>query len=390
MKLTNWSILLLGMLSPTALACPTAGSKVDPIGTSAPRRAEDPKEWRDHHKPALRAYWDTLEGKAAPELEGLSEWLATDARSLEDLRGKVVLIDMWATWCRPCRDGFPHLKKLHEKHADDGLVILGIHSARAWQTMKGLVEEAELPWAFAADKDGKMGSKLGVQYIPTYFAIDRKGTMRIAGANRRKLDAIVEALLAEPAPTGTESKAKPKAPVALGPDGWPEIIEKEVYAKDLRGKPAPAFHVDEWLTDEPEREGKVVLIDFWATWCKPCVGLIPETNHLAEEFKDDLVVVGLSDESADKIRAFQKKTEMKYPLAVDPDSKMAKQLEIAGIPHVLLVSSDGVVRWQGLPALPTDRLTADIVRAVIENDPGVKARREKEKKAGQGAGGSRD
>ena len=387
MKLNTWPVLLLGFFSPTTLACPAAGSKIDPAGTETVLRAEDPKAWRDQSKPALRAYWDTLEGKPAPELSGLSEWLGTDARSLADLRGKVVLIDMWATWCRPCRAGFPHLKQLHKRHTDEGLVILGIHSKRGWETMESVVEDEELPWAFAADKDSKVGSLLGVQYIPTYFAVDRKGTMRIAGADRGKLDAIVEALLAEPAPTGAGSDKEPETAVALGADGWPKIVKKEVYAKDYRGKPAPAFHVGEWLDDEPEREGKVLLIDFWATWCKPCVGLIPETNHLAEMFKDDLVIVGLSDESADKIRAFRKKIEMKYPLAVDEDSKMSSELEVAGIPHVLLVSSDGIVRWQGLPSLPADPLTEDLVRAVIEKDPGVRARREKEKQAGKDADG---
>lgn len=181
------------------------------------------------------------------------------------------------------------------------------------------------------------------------------------------------------------------ASIALGQDAgepavpaWPEHVSKELYAQDVRGKEAPEIVVEEMLTEKQDRKGKVVLIDFWATWCGPCRKAIPELNDLQKEFSKDLVVLGISDEPAEKVREFMKKTEMKYAQAVDTQGRMKKQIKVRGIPHVLIISTDGIVRWQGYPLSQEERLTSRIVRRIIEADPGVKARREAESKEGKG------
>jgi thiol-disulfide isomerase/thioredoxin len=161
---------------------------------------------------------------------------------------------------------------------------------------------------------------------------------------------------------------------------YPKPVDKNLYADDIRGKKAPEFSVDKWITDEPDRKGKVVLIDFWATWCPPCREAIPELNKLKEKFKDDLVVIGVSDEDAAKIKDFMKSTKMDYSIAVDPGKKMSDSIHVSGIPHVLIISTDGIVRWQGFPFSAEEPLTADIVKQIIDADPGIAERRAKEKK----------
>src|SRR5262245_25803040 len=91
---------------------------------------------------------------------------------------------------------------------------------------------------------------------------------------------------------------------------YPKAVRKELYANDVRGKKAPALVVDQWLTPEPQRQGKVLLIDIWATWCPPCRETIPELNELQKQFKDDLVVIGISDEPAKTVTEFMKGTKM--------------------------------------------------------------------------------
>lgn len=207
------------------------------------------------------------------------------------------------------------------------------------------------------------------------------------GMTRRAWWLAVGAVAAGSVVFGQEStepaKAEPPAREVRTP-AWPEHVSKELYAQDVRGKKAPEFVVEEVLTEKPDREGKVILVDFWATWCGPCRKLIPELNDLQKEFRNDLVVIGISDEPAEKVREFMKKTEMKYAQAVDTQGRMKKEIKVRGIPHVLIISTDGVVRWQGYPLSADERLTSRTVRRIIEADPGVKARREAEAKKGKG------
>jgi cytochrome c biogenesis protein CcmG/thiol:disulfide interchange protein DsbE len=154
---------------------------------------------------------------------------------------------------------------------------------------------------------------------------------------------------------------------------YPKIVQKTLYADDVRGKPSPDFNVQTWLTSQPERRGKVAIIDFWATWCPPCRETIPELNAFQSKFKDDLVVIGISSESPDTLKEFMGKTDMKYAVASDASDKMAQSIHVSGIPHVLVISTDGIVRWQGFPLSSEEPLTEDIVKQVIDADPGVVA-----------------
>lgn len=339
-------------------------------GVDAVLAQDDPADWRDNGRAELREHWATLEGKPAPSLEKLEGWLGTDARSWKDLRGKVVLLDYWATWCGPCIAGIPHLVEMYEAHHKDGLEILGVHSSRGFESMPGYVEKEKLPYAFAADPTRELGTALGVKFIPCYFVIDRSGTMRIAGANREKLDDIVAALLAEPYEAASDSLA-----------AWPEYKEKKLWANDIRGQKAPELVVEQWLTDKPRMDERVVLIDFWATWCGPCRKAIPELNEFQEKFKDDLVVIGLSsDEKSETVREFMKSTKINYAIASDPLKRMSGAVGVSGIPHVIIMSTDGIVRWQGYPLSQEEPLTAEIIEQIIKADPGITARRAAEQK----------
>ena len=104
--------------------------------------------------------------------------------SLEQYRGKVVILDFWATWCMPCRVSIPELGKLHEKYRDKGLVVLGI----------SMDDQEQFTDAYLRDFKDKFGIKYKIlRYnlsvlkdyfgegniaIPTMFLIDRRGTIR--------------------------------------------------------------------------------------------------------------------------------------------------------------------------------------------------------------------
>ena len=70
-----------------------------------------------------------------------------DTLSLSDFRGKVLLVDFWASWCGPCRRENPHVKKLYEKYKDQGFEILGVSLDRTKSSWVAAIEKDGLPWA---------------------------------------------------------------------------------------------------------------------------------------------------------------------------------------------------------------------------------------------------
>lgn len=180
---------------------------------------------------------------------------------------------------------------------------------------------------------------------------------------------------AEP-PKPAAPAEQPAAPSAAAEAKFPATPSKQLFAKnDLRNKKAPALHVEKWISEKPELKDKVVLYDFWATWCGPCKRLIPELQSWQKKFEGDLVVVGISDEKEPTVRAFYDKQKISYPMAIDTKGKMKSVLKVEGIPHVMVVGSDGVVRWQGLPNSPEDTLTEEKLAQIIAADKAARAKK---------------
>jgi cytochrome c biogenesis protein CcmG, thiol:disulfide interchange protein DsbE len=141
--------------------------------------------------------------------------------------------------------------------------------------------------------------------------------------------------------------------------------DKKLWAKSYLGKKAPDLVVEKWLGDKPEVKGKIVIIDYWATWCGPCRKAIPELNAFAKKFKEKVVVIGISDETEEKVKAM-KDPKIDYFSAIDTKGVMKKQLEVQGIPHVIIMDSDWVVRWEGFPLLNGYELTEAVVEDIVK------------------------
>lgn len=114
-------------------------------------------------------------GELAPDFELTS--LEGKKVSLPSLRGRAVLLNLWATWCVPCLQEMPELAALHQRHGENGLVVLGVSvdSADALASVKEFVAERKLPFVVWLDPEMRLSRALRVLGLPTSLVIDRRG-----------------------------------------------------------------------------------------------------------------------------------------------------------------------------------------------------------------------
>jgi len=117
------------------------------------------------------------------------------------------------------------------------------------------------------------------------------------------------------------------------------------------GRPAPPLGLKK-LLQAPQGavaswealKGKVVVLEFWATWCGPCVAAIPHFNELVEKYKDKAVqFISITDEEASIIEPFLKKSPIRGWVGVDPDRSSFKAFGLLGVPHTVVVDQKGMV-----------------------------------------------
>lgn len=101
--------------------------------------------------------------------------------TLSDLKGKVVLLDFWATWCPPCRVEVPNLIDIQRKFANSDFVLISVSLDRDLQAARAFVRDKQMDWVHIIDLEAgrEIADKYQVTYIPSTFLIDRRG--RIAG-----------------------------------------------------------------------------------------------------------------------------------------------------------------------------------------------------------------
>jgi len=289
-----------------------------------------------------------IEGTKAPALTAAA-WEGEPV-DIGKLKGKVVVVDFWATWCPPCRASIPKNIKLVDEYTDNGVVFVGVHDAnRGWDKAPLMIKEKNINYAVALDKPAELQTENNkrqpgissaawkVKFWPTYFVLDRKGIIRAAGLKPEHVEDAVKVILAEPAEI---------------PASWLEGNADKRKSFDSLEKlnAPPPLTVSNWMNSDPMElknlKGKVVLLDFWATWCGPCLRAIPHTNELWQQYKDEgLMIIGVcNSRGAEKMAATSQKHKMQYPICADTTGKTAKSYVVNSYPDYYFIDRAGKLR----------------------------------------------
>jgi thiol-disulfide isomerase/thioredoxin len=113
---------------------------------------------------------------------------------LSSLKGKVVLIDFWASWCGPCRRANKHLKKLYDKYKDQGLEILSISVDDSKSAWKKAIKDDKTGWLHVIDEIN-LASSWNIQFIPTTYLVDKEGNFSAINPDIDELDGLIKELV---------------------------------------------------------------------------------------------------------------------------------------------------------------------------------------------------
>ncbi len=319
-------------------------------------------------------------------LASLTDWSHPGALDATKTEGKVVLLAVISAADPQSIMTISTLSRLHEKYLGQGLVVAGIHPDAGFDQVNEQVLAGKITIPIARDEGAVFASAMHTDDYPDLYLIDRAGNLRFADLNKRSLKDAVKLLVSETADSaasnaalqaqgiGPEPIAEALAPGEIDPKlyeeaNWPAYNTGKLYAKnDVQGKPLPVpMGREKWVYNERSLDDKVLVLDFWATWCGPCKQAMPMFEELQDHYDGKLEVVGIGgSEELATFKKFVLKKKGNYAQMFDKNKTISNAIGIEGIPHVVILSTDGIIRW---PGYPNSQEFIDAIRAVIEVDP---------------------
>ena len=141
----------------------------------------------------------------APEFTGIDKWLNSDPLTLQQLRGKVVLVDFWTYTCINCIHVLPYVKTWNQKYKDQGLAVVGVHTPeypfeRSTDNVKSAIKRFGITFPVAQDNNYATWRAYDNQYWPAFYLVDKKGHVaytHFGEGDYAQTEAKIQALLAQ-------------------------------------------------------------------------------------------------------------------------------------------------------------------------------------------------
>lgn len=284
-----------------------------------------------------------FEGVEAPALT-VGEWIGDAFDPAKDMKGNIIVVDFWATWCQPCIAAMPKNAQLAKQYAGQGVKVIGVCMSGDPKQMPTILERQKATYPNAFTKGEQTGKDWPVQWYPTYAVIDRAGVVRAIGLTPEHVEDVVETLLQEDADASGRARIRP-----AWLEGDKEKRKRLKRLEESSDKP-PALNVDDWQNTEPVKldtlKGNVVVLDFWATWSGPSIRAIQRHNELIDKYgSKGLVFIGISATlGGEAAREIVKEHDIRYPVCVDVDNKTNAAYDPNGYPDYYLIDKAGSLR----------------------------------------------
>ena len=289
------------------------------------------------------------------KIEAEIPWVPYSEQALADAKreGKSVIIDTYADWCIPC-------KELDRLTFTDAEVK---KEAERFVTLK-----LDLTSNDPNSEAGKARQRFGIRGVPTVLFLDATGRelgkLRLEGFEKpaafleNRMKKVESAVGGNPALA--ENIADPTKPVADAAAG-------------AASEPAPALSLNllnGGVLALNSLQGKVVVVDFWATWCVPCLSEIPMFNQLKKDYQPrgvEVIAISLDEEGAVKVKPFLKAHPMSYTQTVGDESTAAAfKVDSSTLPVTLLIDKQGRIRFRHVGITTKDVLEGEIGRLLNE------------------------
>ncbi|MEN8817349.1 MAG: redoxin domain-containing protein [Nonlabens sp.] len=152
------------------------------------------------------------------------------------------------------------------------------------------------------------------------------------------------------------------------------------------GEEAPEIMITEWVQNEPENpnlSNQFIVIDFWATWCAPCIASVPHMNDLVDKYQDQATFISLSNEETSKVKRTVERIEFKSAVASDTSLETSKAYgkpdsDYTELPMIVLIDNKNIIQWIGTPRFLTEEIMDQFINGTLKGENSIEEIQEKE------------